>query len=135
LLLIWPNLEFVRVRGVIIPHSGCGASERCTAHGSTSDKLLALSLFRANLRLLVATALLPPTRPSRLDRALERAQALGANNTFEIRFDKDNVCAFRDVREILATPPQVGVDRAFARSFDAHDNAIRKRGVRAKMGR
>jgi hypothetical protein len=118
-------------RKVILGNSS--SSGRCAR--TYADQLLTLPFLGAGPRLLVAPAFLPPARPSRLDRSLKRAQSLGANNALEVRFDKDDVCAFRYVREILAAPPQIGVDGAFACSLDAHRDAIRERGVCAKMRR
>jgi hypothetical protein len=129
-VLLWLEFEFVRG-----PHRSGGVSGRYIRVYASDDELLALSPLCADPRLLVAPAFLSPTRASRLDRTLECAQALDANDALEVCFDKDDVCTFRDVREILATPPQVCVDGAFARSFDAHNDAIRKRGVGTKMRR
>ena len=61
------------------------------------DQLLVLTFLRAGPRLLVAPAFLSPTRPSRLDRSLKRAESLSADDAPEVRFDKDDICTFRDV--------------------------------------
>jgi hypothetical protein len=135
LLLLLLGLEFVRVPPrAITPHSSSGVPGRCATLTSASDKPLAPSLLRANPRLLVTFALLSPTPVQCLNRTLEHAQPLGADNTLEIRFDKDDKSTFQDVREILTAVPQVGVEGAFARRFDAYDGFIRKRGIRTGRG-
>jgi hypothetical protein len=99
------------------------------------NQLLALTFLRAGPRLLVAPAFLSPTRPSRLDRPLKHAKSFSADDALEVRFDKDDVCTFRDVREILAAAPQIRIDGTFAGSLDTHRDAIWKRGVWAKIRR
>jgi hypothetical protein len=89
----------------------------------------------ARPRLLVAPVLLPPSRPPRLDRPLKRAQSLSADDALEVRFDEDDVCAFGDVREVLAPPAQVRIDGTFRRGLDTHRDAVRERGICAKVRR
>jgi hypothetical protein len=83
--------------------------------------------------LVVVPAFLSPTRAVRLDPHFECAPPISADDTLEVCFD-------RGQRQRLALPRcerdtiLAGRHRRnIARSLDAHDNAIRKRGVRAKM--
>jgi hypothetical protein len=126
LLLFWLELVHDQLRITL-------GSEWCAR--TYGDQLLALTFLRAGPRLLVAPAFLSPTRTSCLDRSLKRAESLSADDADEVRFDKDDVCTFRDVREILAAPPQIRIDGTFAGSLDTQRDAIWERGVCAEIRR
>jgi hypothetical protein len=45
-------------------------------------------------------------------------ESFSADDTLEVHFNKDDVCTFLDVQEILAAPPQICIDGTFAGSLD-----------------